>query len=364
MEIEKIKTGKITEQELVELFGTPAQKQSYKDNGRFIGNYKQSLLKKVARYCDIKDLSNHTYRISNVYKFPIPSNFNKMTNSLYQYICPLLLNYLVNGHDEHHKIDITVGKWSRAINMVNVNYDLVKYNKEDTAKEIQYPLDLIYEFYDKADDMLNWYIITALDYLKSAGLIIWREAYRVNIEVSNINEAVIDENGNIHVDISIDNHQASDEEMEYYTDCVKIADREAGIENDTERYYSKKTKHFNEVLKKELYKRKIKSVYKTYEAYYINPDKCAFVLSQFGNANTNKLTTGLNTDFTNMIIENAGKRFNRMPNKYWYCRGEDDYKSCFQGLCEITINKNTEYIGDRIQAKLFQDNYHLDITKK
>ena len=87
--------------------------------------------------------------------------------------------------------------------------------------------------------MIEWYITNALDYLKSAGLVIWREVYRVNEEISS-GKNIIDENGNIHVDISIDSHQASEDEMNYYSHCVSIADKAAKIENAGERYYSKK----------------------------------------------------------------------------------------------------------------------------
>ena len=45
--IDKIKTGKITEKQLVELFGSDAQKKSYEENGRFVGNYKNTIFKKL-----------------------------------------------------------------------------------------------------------------------------------------------------------------------------------------------------------------------------------------------------------------------------------------------------------------------------
>lgn len=361
MEKTTIKKGKLTEKKLVELYGSEAQKKSYKENGRFIGNYKKTLLTKMSRYCTIEDLGDRTYKITNVYDYPLPANFNKMTKSLYQYIVPLLLTNLINGHDENNKIDITVGKWAREINMVNQNYNLVKYNKEDTSKETQCPLDTINEFYDKADDMIEWYITNALDYLKSAGLIIWREVYRVSEEISS-GESVIDEHGNIHVDISIESHQASEDEMNYYSHCVSIADKAAKIENAGERYYSKKSKLFGEVLKRELYKKKIKCVFKTYEAYYVNLDKCNFVLDQFGNFQTDNLIGEFNEEFTKMLIENAGKRFDKNPNKYISYSEKDDYTLCFQNLCEITIDKNTEYLGHRIREKTIDDDYTLKIT--
>lgn len=356
-----IKKGKITEKKLVDLYGSDAQKKSYKEYGRFIGNYKKTLLTKMSRYCNIEDLGGRTYRIKKVYDYPLPSNFNKMTKSLYQYIVPLLLTNLINGHDENNKIDITVGKWAREINMVNKNYNLVKYNREDTSKETQCSLDTINEFYDKADDMIEWYITNALDYLKSAGLVIWREVYRVNEEISS-GKNIIDENGNIHVDISIDSHQASEDEMNYYSHCVSIADKAAKIENAGERYYSKKSKLFGEVLKKELYKKKIKCVFKTYEAYYVDLDKCNFILKQFGKFKMNNLISEFNKEFTDLLVGNAEKRFDKNPDKYFSYAEKDDYSLCFQNLCEITIDKNTEYLGNRIREKTINDDYTLKIT--
>jgi hypothetical protein len=70
MEKTTIKKGKLTEKKLVELYGSEAQKKSYKENGRFIGNYKKTLLTKMSRYCTIEDLGDRTYKITNVYDYP------------------------------------------------------------------------------------------------------------------------------------------------------------------------------------------------------------------------------------------------------------------------------------------------------
>ena len=151
--------------------------------------------------------------------------------------------------------------------------------------------------------------------------------------------------------------------MEYYSACINIADKEANINNYTERYYSKKSKHFNEVLKRELYKRKIKCVYKTYEAYYVDPEKCEYILHQFQQTNRKKLIKKFNNEFTSMILENANKRFNKFPSKYLYCNGEDDYMLRQEAMCEMTIANETEYLGDRIKKSVIDDNYSLEIIK-
>lgn len=356
----ELKTGKITESELVEQYGSAAQKKSYETYGKLLTKNKNTLLSKLSRYCTIKDLGGREYRITKIYDYPLPSNWSKMNKSLYQYIIPLILNSLINGHDENNKINITVGKWAREINMINRNYNLIKYNPNEGSTETKIALDTINEFYDKSDYMINWYITNALDYLKSAGLIIWRESNRVSVEVSD-ESAIIDQDGNVKVNINIDNHQASESEMEYYAECINIADKECGIENAKERYYSQKSQKFNEILKRELYKRKIKSIYKTYEAYYVNLDKCNGLLNHFGKINYQTLVNKFNRDFSEMILENADKRFENNAKKY-LCMNKDKYKSCFSSLCDITINNKTPYLGGKISEKQKYDEYSLQIT--
>ena len=340
----KIKTGKIKEKKLVEMFASETIKKSYAEKGHFVSSQKKDLLEKVSRHCEIEDLGNQVYEIKNVYQYTLPATFKKMNKSLYQYICPLLIKSLIDGHDENHKIDITLGRWAREINMVNNNYSFIKYNRSGLSSKINCSIDTIDDFYDRADDMIERYIINALDYMKASGLIIWRDVYRVNQEVTN-DSCTIDENGNVYVDITIDSHQASKKEMEFYSTCVGIADKEANIKNASERYYSNKAQKFNEVLKRELYKKKINCIYKTYEAYYTNLDKCKFILSRFGNIDWDNLIKCFNDDFTNMITENAGKRFDKNPDKYIEYESKDNYQLSFRGLCELTIGKDAEYLN-------------------
>ncbi len=129
--------------------------------------------------------------------------------------------------------------------MVNQNYNLCKYNKKETSRAIKYELDTINEFYNKSDDMIEYYIMNALDYLKSTGLIIWRDVYKITSEVSD--EMVeIDSDGVVHANIKLETREASKEDMDFYAACIKVADEKANITNASERYYSK---NHNDLMK-------------------------------------------------------------------------------------------------------------------
>ena len=149
-----------------------------------------------------------------------------------------------------------------------------------------------------------------------------------------------------------------------YSQCIAIADKEAKIDSAGERYYSKKAPIFQNALKRELYKRKIKFVYSTYEAYYVHLDRCQALLDHFEGFNAKKFLDKFNQEFSDMLIENAGNRFDKNTKatlrSLYKNRGE--YELAFGSLCDITINNETEYLGKRIQKKTNDDNYTLQIT--
>lgn len=363
METKNIKTGEITEQELVSLFGSEAQRKSYKSNGHFIGSNKQTLLKNISKYCKIEDCGRRIYRITEVYRHSLPLNFAKMNKSLYRYIIPLLLSYITDRHGGNNRSDMGLYRWAVKIGMVNKNFNLIRYNQESTSLETGLPVTVINDFFNKSASMVGWYMNNAFSYLKSAGLIICNCVYHASKEISS-GRTKVDEDGNVYTRISLDKHRASEEETRYYFQCVNTADTVAGIENTKERYYGKKSDRFNSTLKKELYKEKIKCIYKTYEVSCTDTEKCRFVLEQsrFIETTPGSLTSRFNKEFTAKIMKNAGKRFDADPGKYRCCKCKDNYMGYFGWLCEMVIDKNTGYLGNRIKKKRFEDSYSLHIT--
>ena len=73
---------------------------------------------------------------------------------------------------------MTVGLWAREIKMVNNNYDVLKEADVEKIEDIfGIGKNVYYDFYDRCDEAIDYYIVQALKYLYSAGLIIWREVY-------------------------------------------------------------------------------------------------------------------------------------------------------------------------------------------
>lgn len=340
-----IKPGRYSEKTLVGMFASQKIKDDYIKKGKFTSSNKQRLLDKISRYCQIQDLGNGQYTISKIHPYPLPAKWALMNKPLYRDITPLLLHSLINGHDENNAITLTVGVWARELKMVNRNYPLIKSNKEDAAALLDMNLDSVFDFYDKADAAMEYYITNALNFLKNALCVYWTEVHYVVEEITD-NTNVIDENGNITPNIRFETRIATDEEMDFYTSCMETADNALGITTDKERYYSKKSAEWSRIVRKELYNRKIKLVYKAYKGYYMHLDRCKYLLEQFEPKTQEERHAELAEDFAKHIMENSEKRYKKTPDKY-----DTSYCEYFASLCDVVINPKTEFLGDSIQYR-------------
>lgn len=364
---EQIRIGVFTEPEMVELFGTESQKRSYRENGRFVSKYKKSMFKTVNRYCKVekrkKVNGRFTYEITDVYKYPLPLNFDKMNTSLYRYIIPLMIKDIVDICSSGPEITRTFTRWARGINMINDNYNLVHYNVVRFCEGMNCPIPVVDEFFRRVKRTIEWYLTNALNYMESYGLIVWQEVYWVYKEAIG-GKPTVDKDLNVSIEVSGNRHRASKEELDYYSDCIAIADKKAKIENAAERYYSTKAKTFKETLSDELYKKGIRRMFKKIEVYCVNLDKCRFLLEQFSIGDIDSFISAFNNDFTEMLIDNAEKRFSKCSGKYNEFIGEADYSSFFKGMCDITISKDMESLKPFMEPKTIRNDYKLKVTFK
>lgn len=275
----------------------------------------------------------------------MPINFSKMTKGIYKYTIPLILYHLVFCRDpDKQHIKITLGKWARSINMVNGNYNIVKYNRESASKVTNIKIDAINDFYSKTDNMITYYILNSLQYLKQTGFIGVEPITILRTETPYVNVSC---DKTIYNHVVVEDKVANATEMDLYYKCVKEADIIADIKEEKERYYSKKTPLFQGELKKLLSQNGISLVYKAYDVHLIHEDKCKDLLSKFkvdtSDVETN-LISGLNKDFSEMIVNNADKRFNSDLAKYFFYENKEEYVVANKNLCDINILFNAPKI--------------------
>ena len=339
----KIKAGTITENKLVELFGSKKQIETYKKNGRFIGTGKNTILKNARQYCDVDDLGNNKYKISKVKEIPMTKVYENIHTGIYQYICPLMLQRLVS---EKRSLTFIIDHWAREINMVNDNYNIVKKKPNDAIVKVvaikETPKELLLDFYNRSDNMIYNYISKSLKYLQNLGLIIWREVYMITTK-RVINADII--HGEVKNVVAVETHQATDEEMDYYAKCIGIADQRCGItENGSnERYYSSKSYKWARILQEELEKKSINKIYKAYEVFSTNYGKCEKVLNMYPDV----LIKSFNGAFIKILDDNASVRYNKSKDKYDnMMMYEDEYfLDCYDNLAKFVIEEGTESCG-------------------
>lgn len=90
----------LTEQEFVERFGTEKQKEYYAEYGTLQHSYKQKLIKRAEKYCVVKQLKNGKYSLTKQKQVPLNPDYIKSATGLYQYTCPLILDYILNSNSD------------------------------------------------------------------------------------------------------------------------------------------------------------------------------------------------------------------------------------------------------------------------
>lgn len=359
-----IKNGIISSKELVDLFGTEKQKESYEKNGRFIGDIKKSLISKAQRMCNIQPNGDGTYSILEVYEYPAPKNFNKLSTGIYQYMAPIILSKLLNESDINNKIILPLFDFANMITMTNKNYKPAKYNQACVGEFLDINQSVVAEFFDKVDYSIRYYIESCLNYLKTADVLEWYKVPMVKKRKMEMGES---KDGVIPLICERTDERASDEEVKYIIDCREQVKDELKISNRSECFYGSKAKKYKERLQELLKIRDILYFYESYEVFYTNIDRCKALLSKFDETD---LIANFNRYFIDYILENArGRQLDtEVVKKY---RLEEGYLSGFNLLSAWTIDsKQTKNIreelgnSDSYNAKLKQDFDIMFVNKK
>ena len=368
----------MTEQELIERYGTKEQKEKYREslednNINKKNSIKRAVIKEANRYADINyNKQTRMYEVEKVYKYPIPKKMVYMKKGLYQYMIPLLLLKLKNDHDENHKILISADGLAKKIYMHNNNYNDIKYNTKvlctDSIKRknltlgeygIGFNLDNSYDYFNKVDDAISYYTEHALDMLKSNGIIYSQKIQMaVYIEVSPFDiededEFLYDEkillkkNYKIHIrratEDEISNNLKIQQELDLYMrEELKISNWDI-----QKRYYSNFSNEWLELYKQRLrvycqnksYSETIIGFCEYYEVYAGLLEKCDECLRYFELQEEKKLIQQFNQNFYDLILGNAQNRLLSHEDKY-----NDEYIDDFANLAGITIFQGTPTI--------------------
>lgn len=293
----------LTEQEFVERFGSETEKQLYKKNGELKKGYKQHLIKQAEKYCVVKQLKNGNYSLTKQKQVPLNPEYIRSATGLYQYTCPLVLDYILSSNNE--KTVVGMVSLAQKSHIITEYYRTVKHSPDLTSQAFKLNEDISYDCIKHVADTLNYHMEQTLKYLKQMQLIVYTTNYLV---FKSDFEQVVSDDGTITTQrINYKPAIATDEEMEIYRNAVEQADIYAETNKSSERYYSKKAERWNKKFHEILLKHSITNMCEVYEIWVVHRDRCIEYRNMF-EGNIDKIIFNLTKDFKNKLVSNASKR--------------------------------------------------------
>lgn len=223
-----LKIGQIlTTRELVGVFGTEKQKDSYLKSGKLKSGTKDSILKEASCYCKLetfKEGREVKYKIIEVYDIKLDKIDNRGGSKPYlrEELTTQLLYAL-------HKVDSNIVTASfvtvaEMLNMINKDWKIGRNNIPETSKYLNIEESIMYDFFYKTKDGFKYYIEATLNDLKDRALITWdKDSFKVCKLVTNINrnklgEPIIDNEGRIKYSVAKEIQDATEAERELILD--------------------------------------------------------------------------------------------------------------------------------------------------
>jgi hypothetical protein len=341
-----IDNGLIKLSDIVDKFASDKIKDTYYKTGKIANHNKNTILQKLARHCEFKELLNNRYRITKIYENPIPAAFNKLNEGFYKYLSPIMLIKLLEEHDETNKILLPLMDYARHIDMINSNYTLLKYNQDSemVEKELQMEMSHVKDYFEKVDDNIKYYIQRCLEQLEKADVLKW---YKIPMVRKKKLSHAVDEKGRIIVECEYEDVRATPEEVSYFNEVFEKLRKELNIQSKTECFYGRKAFDFCIKLTSHLKEKDIMYFYDCYEIYYTSLERCNNLLQLFENHdNQDVLIERFNEKFEEIICNNALKRHTKelekeIPSKVYE---HEKYVANFKTLSQMTIDKGAEKI--------------------
>lgn len=358
----RLKCIEYNEGVLVDKVCSEAQKRAYHKKEKFMNStYRRMFLDSLSKYCDYEyDPETNKYRVLEVYKYPKTLYEAKIHKGIYQYLAPMMLNEVLFGKDSKHRRGvITALDLANTIELVNGNYNHVKFHQDEVHVDLGFSKTVLSEYFNKADNRIDDYIRRCVKYLKAMNCVIYNEVHMIGIlpKVAPIeNGHIIIEEGQVRI--------ATKEEMELYSSLVEEASKRAKIKTDNEKWYGKKAAKYNSELSNLLKEHGIEFVCRAFELYKVDEERCKSVLKSFADKTLEQRRREAGYMLSAMMNTNAEIRLVKNPSL------GNDYLDQFKKLSDIVMIADAPDIlpalpsVDGDSQKRLQDKYKFEIEYK
>lgn len=353
----KITTGKINNKQLVELFGTKKQKENFIKDKKLNSGAKRNILKKAKKYCDIEDLTQGKYLIHKIYNIKNEQYLSSLHKGLCKYLTPLILIKLLEDQDENYKITLPYLSWAKKFEMVNENYPLLKQHQRAGSEYLKIDKYIMLEYFEKMDECIKYYLEKCLSTLgDKKGLDLLEFEPITMVRKIFFNNTLENNNANFGGDTN--DEIISDEDRKFVIDCENKAKETAGIIDNQEKYYGKKSYIYKNELKKLLSERNIAFTYSAYNIFCKNHEEIKKIIEQFTsiiNCEQENIIQAFNDTFIEYTNNKAVSRQNREIEKFNENNNEniikkyrlaETYVSDFQILSDLTVRRDAKKLKD------------------
>lgn len=345
--------------QLVELFGSPANKKTYKKNKKISNNTKDSLIKKASQYCIINPLGEGNFKIEKVFDFSLNSKLVKFLNNpidnLFKSILLKVVTYaILTQKNENNCLSFRLMEYAKNFKLINSNYQLLKYaddnHKQLMLNEIQVSELSLIDFYSSVDHAINSALLDVLNILS--------DVHAISLTKNMLILIKQDDHGNYY------KKRASEKEEGVITKAIDNFVTKYNVQNYNDLFYNKYFKpnfqtHMSSVLKT------IGAVnfYRTYEVFITNSVLLNHILdyTDFRQDLLPSYYAILNGLFIDKMTKNAISRNHKRILKF--IRNSDALSSFFQDnnidINDLTLSNYTAIIPkeliDSVVKQLLQN---------
>ena len=374
----EIKTGIISNNELLSMFGTKNQIERYEKDKKLNSGNKTSILKKASMFCNIEDLSGGKYRINKIYNIKNEDELIPLSKGLSKYLAPNILSKILEEHavNNNFKTTLSIAGWAQKFEIINENYPLMKYHQDQASKHLNIDEEIICEYYEKMDACLKYYLEKNLNvFAKKSGLNLIEFDHITMVRKRNINQHV--DNQGMQIKAGYLDEVISDEDRKFVFECEEKAERVAGIKDNREKFYGFKSMLYRNELRKLLIAKDILFTYRAYNIYCKNPDSIEKALQKFNPTDDRDFVQELNEAFMDYIENKAIVRHKQELKKFAEMKHKEEiekltekpmpsgkikeyrknkqYIADFKVLSETTVRKNAPSLKDEIRTNRIED---------
>ncbi len=342
----------IGNKELIELFGTDVNKETYSKTKKVNNSLKEDLLSRAkCEYKLVIDLGRGRYEIDEKFEGEIIIPSNKMAHPIYGNLIPAILINIKNYHENGQVFCLSLNSIYAKFDMINKdNYSKMSSRRRVTSKVLDINFETLNEFFEVTHSSLKYYLENSLNFLSNINLI-----KVIKIPYVSLIKAETEHHKKNILDSELKQlyRRATKEEYQVILDYEEEIRKKYKIEKGNKLFGKPMIE-----LKEKLEIHNIDFHYECYEILCMNSKEINHIVEFYGIDNLKYISENFCRNFINMTIANAEIRHNdaiTMNIKDYYRFGRE-YVEDFMKLSNITLDtKHKSIFVPTYKVDTFQD---------